>query len=303
MSVYKSEVDFLVIGAQKSGTTALFRYMQGHPELYMPPQKEINFFANEDRFQRGLGWYVGTYFEGADERKLWGEVSPHYMSYGRAPRRIHDAFPHAKLIALLRNPIDRAYSHYRMAVRRGQERRTFGEVITDQRRTLSTLPETETGDDSDYVLAFSRYGLALESYLRYFDREQLLVIFQEDILSRPEENLREVFSFLGVSEAYVPPNLGKKYHVGGVKRFEALERWVENRKTIKRMVKATVGSKNVEAARFWFQQMNVKPLEDQGPSVEDRQLLRETLSEDVDLLQWLFISSAPWPEFERSGKG
>lgn len=299
----KSDIDFLVIGAQKSGTTALFRYMRGHPELYLPPQKEVNFFANEDRFQKGLGWYVETYFGGADERKLWGEVSPHYMSYGRAPRRIHEAFPHVKLIALLRNPIDRAYSHYRMAVRRGQESRTFGEVIADQSRASSTLPETETGDDSEYVLAFSRYGRALESYLRYFDKEQVLVIFQEDILSRPGENLREVFSFLGVSGAYTPPNLGKKYHVGGVKRFEALERWVENRKTTKRMVKATLGPKNVEAARFWFQQMNVKPHENQGPSAEDRRLLVDTLSEDVDLLKRLFASGAPWPEFELSMEG
>lgn len=299
----KSDIDFLVIGAQKSGTTALFRYMRGHPELYLPPQKEINFFANEYRFRKGLGWYMGTYFGGADERKLWGEASPHYMSYGSAPRRIHEAFPHVKLIALLRNPIDRAYSHYRMAVRRGQESRTFGEVIADQSRAFSALPETETGDDSDYVLAFSHYGLALQSYLRYFDGEQVLVIFQEDILSRPEENLREVFNFLGVSETYTPPNLGKKYHVGGVKRFEALEHWVENRKTIKRTVKAIVGSKNVEAARFWFQQMNVKSLEDQGPSVEDRRLLTEILAEDVDLLKRLFASSVPWPEFEHSREG
>jgi hypothetical protein len=273
--------------------------MEGHPQLYLPPQKEINFFANEDRFRKGLGWYIETYFEGADESKLWGEISPHYMGYGCAPGRIFEAFPHARLIALLRNPIDRSYSHYRMATRREEEGRAFREVIVDQSLAASGLPKTETGDDSKYVLGFSRYGLVLESYLRYFGREQMLVLFQEDLLSQPEEKLREVFSFLRVDESYVPSNLGKRYHVGGVKRFGALERWIENRRILKRVVKTTVGSKNVEAARFWFQQMNVKPVEDEGPSEADRQLVREELYEDVALLKHLFGLKTPWPEFER----
>jgi len=109
----KRNVDFLVIGAQKSGTTSLFKYLQRHPELYLPPSKEINFFVNASKFPRGLDWYIETYFRGADEDKLWGEVCPSYIGYTSAPANIYANCPDVKLVAILRNPIDRAYSHYR----------------------------------------------------------------------------------------------------------------------------------------------------------------------------------------------
>lgn len=295
----KENIDFLVIGAQKSGTTSLFKYMQEHPSLYLPLQKEINFFANEDRFRRGVGWYIENYFAGADERKLWGEVSPHYMQYRCAAARIHAAFPDIKLIAILRNPIDRAYSHYRMSVRRGEETRPFEQVISDRENSPLSVPETEIGDDSPYILGFGFYGRVLENYLRYFDREQVLILFQEDLLGKPEETVRRLFAFLEVDDSYRPPNLGRGYHQGGVTRFSGLEDWIERRRLLKGVAKRLVRSRrDVEAIRFWFKQLNVKAVEARGPSNDERRSLKNVFEKDVALLAKLFAIKTPWPEFE-----
>jgi len=294
----KTAVDFLVIGASKSGTTALFRHMRKHSELYLPAQKEINFFSNKDRFSRGVGWYIETYFGGADERKLWGEVSPQYMMYGSAPARIYHSFPHVKLVAILRNPIDRVYAHYRMEVSSMKEDRTFSQVIAEQSRFPPELPDNETGDDSDYLVSSSRYGRALGSYLRYFEKEQILVLFQEDFLNSPADTMQRLFSFLGVDASYMPPNLGKKYNVAGTRWFPDLEQWIENRRAPKKVAKSVLGPKRVEAARFWFRQQNVKPVEYEGPPIADRQILKGLFDQDVDLLKQLFSLRTPWPEFE-----
>ncbi len=300
----KENIDFLVIGAQKSGTTSLFKYLQHHPELYLPPQKEVNFFVNANKFPRGIEWYIQTYFSGADEDKLWGEVCPAYMGYSAAPAHIHAVCPNAKLVAILRNPIDRAYSHYRMVVRRGTESRPFRRVIEERLSSHVEVPQTKvvSADDSPFLLEFSLYGKSLERYLRYFEREQLLVLFQEDLAAHPEKLLKELFSFLGVDHTYRPANLGRKYHMGGDKRLPWLDEWLRGRKLLKKVIRKTLVSKrNIETARFWFSQANIKPVRSEGPSLEDRRFLREALEDDVALLKGLFSVDTPWPEFENSG--
>ena len=299
----KDSLDFLVIGAEKAGTTALFSYMWQHPELYLPYQKEINFFADEDRFDRGVSWYMETYFSGADESKLWGEASPQYMGYTRAPARIKAAFPEIKLVSVLRNPIDRAYSHYRMAARRGTETRPFTEVVAERLEYLSEPPRSGGEDDSPYLLNFSLYGKTLERYLQYFDREQILVLFQEDLLNDPRAVLAGLFAFLGVDTAYVPPNLGKKYHVGGTQRIPGLRGWIQRQTVLKKVArKALLSERNVEVVKFWIEVLNVKPVEDEGLSSDERRFLREIFREDVALLRRTFSIATPWADFEHPEK-
>jgi hypothetical protein len=220
------------------------------------------------------------------------------MMYGCAPRRIYHSLPHVKLVAILRNPIDRVYAHYLMEVSSGMEDRPFSQVIAEQSRFSPELPDNEIGDDSDFLVSSSRYGRALEPYLRYFGKEQMLILFQEDFLNSPADTLQRLFSFLGVDASYVPPNLGKQYNVAGTRRFPDLEQWIENRRVPKKVAKAVLGPKRVEAARFWFRQQNVKPVEYEGAPIADRQTLKGLFDQDVDLLKQLFSLRTPWPEFE-----
>jgi Sulfotransferase family len=131
-------LDFLVIGAQRSGTTSLWRHLASHPQVHIPPSKEAPFFSHDRPFARGLAWYLGEFFADADPRRRWGTVSPHYMmgspdaDVPEVARRIHATVPQARLIAILRDPIERAQSHHRMVVHRGRETRGFEEAALQQ---------------------------------------------------------------------------------------------------------------------------------------------------------------------------
>ena len=98
----KEAIEFCLIGAQKSATTSLFKYLAIHPDIYMPPEKETNFFSNDTNYSQGGKWFISQYFRSADESKKWGEASPNYMCYDYVPARIHKIFPKIKLIAILK---------------------------------------------------------------------------------------------------------------------------------------------------------------------------------------------------------
>ena len=131
---------FLVIGAQRAGTSLLHQILLGHPEVYVPRErKEVHYF---DRyFERGVAWYEG-YFPAADAARSYraiGEITPDYLATEEAPARIHALLPACRLIAILRNPVDRAYSWYQHARRSRNERRDFGIFVQEPHRLLEGL--------------------------------------------------------------------------------------------------------------------------------------------------------------------
>ena len=160
----KTKLDFIIIGAQKAGTTSLFRYLNEHPNIYMPPGKENPFFSDNETFARGWAWYINEYYNEAPAERVWGKATPPYMTYPGVPGRIRRILPDVKLIALLRNPLERAYSHYRMCVLRNLETRSFEEAV-------STLLEPETLEESrrnpsetNSYITSGEYGRILKTY-------------------------------------------------------------------------------------------------------------------------------------------
>jgi hypothetical protein len=124
MPVADRPPDFVVIGAAKSGTTALYHQLRHHHGLYLPPSKEAPFFTKDDVYRRGWEAHLAEPFTAAPPDLLWGTVTPRYRDLG-IPARMHEAMPDARLIALLREPVARVYSKYRLLVRRGRERRSL----------------------------------------------------------------------------------------------------------------------------------------------------------------------------------
>src|SRR5690242_16005313 len=129
----KRPLDFIVIGAQKAGTTSLFEYMRTHPQLYLPPGKEEQFFTAENVFKEGWKRYMDRVFYGAPEDSLWGTATPQYMSGGvwqngdqidpgplapetLVPKRIHKMMPNCRIFAVLRDPVERCFSHYQLLI-------------------------------------------------------------------------------------------------------------------------------------------------------------------------------------------
>jgi len=183
--------NFVIIGAMRSGSTSLYKYLQDHPQVFMP-RKEIHFF--DRRWDRGLDWYRSR-FEGYAGQPAVGEATPTYLAEPEALDRMAATIPDARLVAILRDPVERAYSHYWMEHVRGRDGRTFEEAVAD--------------DTSDY-LARGRYLPQLQDVCERFPRERLSVVLLDDLRASPGPTYGEVCGFLGVDGGFRPPRLGER---------------------------------------------------------------------------------------------
>jgi hypothetical protein len=218
MTVEERLPDFLIIGTMKSGTTTLFRWLELHPSIAMPETKEPNFFTHNH--EKGLDWYRSL-FPRRRENVLSGEASVSYSAPDQsraAARLIQEYLPEAKLICVLRDPLDRARSHYRHQVQRGKEQRSFDEA---------------TGDISSPYVQYSLYGSCLEPFLGGFEiGRQLMILRFEDLVQKPFAGWHSTLDFLELRAA-VPP--GTAYNVSGTKsQFTPLMRMAWRRKWVRR---------------------------------------------------------------------
>ncbi len=203
--------NFMIVGAQKAGTTALASFLSKHPDVFTMPEKEAHFFSNDAFFSEGKANYTGYHllFKQYAGEKAVGEATPNYMFNPKAGERLRDYNPGLKLILLLRHPVDRAYSQYMMNVDRKKETLSFSEAIHEERtRLFAALGDFEMGI-SPYVLYSyvnrGYYMAQIKNLLRYFPREQMLFLRNEDLLEKHEETLLQVYDFLGVAPIYLPP--------------------------------------------------------------------------------------------------
>jgi hypothetical protein len=189
--------DFLIIGAPRSGTSSLYEMLAKHPGIFMAPIKEPHYFSSFDfpfpeneilHITKDKAAYEKL-FDGAGSR-LRGEASSYYLADPAAPAKIKAYNPTMKLIALLRDPIDRAYSHYLLYERRGEQKESF----YDQVQRL-----IEGGGDPVYdIVGLGNYGDQLTRYHELFSRGQLLVVPFDDLVQKPVETLCAILTFLGV---------------------------------------------------------------------------------------------------------
>jgi len=202
---------FLVIGAQKAGTTALYAYLRQHPAITGPSWKEVSFF--DRHYARGEAWYRGNFPNSLRARgDLVGEASPSYLFHPLAPERVTGLVPDAKLIALVRNPVDRAYSHYQHEVALDREPLSFEDALAAEEERLRGEEDHMLADPAYFSHAWWNYtyrarGLyadQLERWLAVFPREQLLIVPTDDLAADPGATYARVLEFLGA----VPHRLG-----------------------------------------------------------------------------------------------
>ncbi len=190
-------IDFIGLGAQKSGTSWAYTCLYEHPLVCMPV-KEIHFFSRP-RYAEGISWYEAQ-FKNCAEGKLRGEWSTSYLYSKEAPERIKQHYPNAKLLAILRNPVDRAYSQYRNAVRAGEISKT------------TTFDEYSRAEKS--VWDQGLYTQQLSRYYRHFPKEQILVLIYEDIKKDPVAFMRRIHEFLGITPDFVASMVHTEVNVG-----------------------------------------------------------------------------------------
>jgi hypothetical protein len=209
--------NFFIAGTMRSGTTSLTRYLDVHPEVFIAPQKEIHFF--DLNYSKGLDWYRRN-FSTAEKEHAIGDATPSYMYLEDAVARMAQAVPDGRLIALLRHPVDRAYSHYWLRRSLGVEKVDFLDAVRAEPKRLALGdPRRECP-----YLDMSRYVHQLRRLSRYFPRESVHVVIFEELKQNPEIVYRDVCRFLGVDESFVPPNLGQVVNASVSYRWLALQR-------------------------------------------------------------------------------
>ena len=199
--------DFVIIGVKKGGTTFLYHLLNQHPLVEPAAAKELYFFGN--LFDKGVEWYRSCFPAPRlkyGRKTITGEATP-YMYNRRAAKRMAGIIPQARLIALLRNPVDRAYSDFQQGVRKGRETRSFEEAVgLKKARSVGREEETPEAevrpaleDNSEYI-SRSIYVDQLQYWSEFFDKKQLLVLKSEEFFERPQETLKVVLDFLDLPE-------------------------------------------------------------------------------------------------------
>ncbi|HLL49610.1 MAG TPA: sulfotransferase domain-containing protein, partial [Thermomicrobiales bacterium] len=197
--------DFVIIGTQRGGTTSLHTYLGDHPQVETPATKELHFIT--DRHERGLDWYLGQFPAELDADAITGEATPYALFHPQAPRRLRVIAPAARLIALLRNPVDRAYSHYLLERSGGHETLDFAAALDAEQERLdgeeARLVREPTYASATHkhasYMARGDYARQLERWFAVFLKEQILVIRSEDLYERSAETFARVTQFLGIN--------------------------------------------------------------------------------------------------------
>lgn len=243
---------FVIIGAAKAGTTALYWYLADHPEVFMSPVKETNYFAfglDEDgrplygdpelhRFPiRSFAEYEAL-FAGSDGAVAVGEASPIYLECPQSAARIREVVPGARIVCFLREPVDRAYSDYLMYLRARGRR-------LDPDRDLT--PDAPWARPGSHWMQISRYHEALSRYYERFPREQIDVFLFDDLKTDAAACVRAVFAALGVDPAFTP-DLQTPHNIGGLPASRTLERILTSR-SVRRVVEPWIPRRVSDAVR------------------------------------------------------
>ncbi len=187
--------NFIIAGAEKSGTSSLVFYLMEHEDVYIPVFRELHFFDDETSFSKGVEWYTDC-FAARGNQKVTGECTPLYMFSEGAAQRISGLFPDMRLIFILRNPVDRAYSNYWHQVRGGREALTFAEGLEREEERISK------GALARRTYAYLNKGFYYRQLRRFadcFPMDKVLVLKFEDLKRSPQKTLNAVYGFLGVA--------------------------------------------------------------------------------------------------------
>ncbi|HEX4799413.1 MAG TPA: sulfotransferase domain-containing protein [Candidatus Paceibacterota bacterium] len=200
-------IDFIGIGAQRTGTSWVYACLYEHPDI-CAPVKEIHFFSRP-RYAEGLAWYE-AHFKRCGEGKKKGEFSTSYLYDEHTPARIHQSYPETKIVAILRNPIARAYSQYGNDIKAG------------------TIPETCSFEEhyrtDKSVLEQGRYAEQLKRYEALFPHTHMLVLIHEDARKDPQAYIQSIYRFLEVDDTFVPSMLYDTINNTRVPKYIGVER-------------------------------------------------------------------------------
>ncbi len=268
--------NFLGVGAQKSGTTTLYDILKNHPDIYLPRHKEAHFFDSDRKYKKGLSFYEKRYFSEWNGESAVGEITPIYMYLEYVPKRIYESLgPDVKLIFILRNPVDRAYSHYWMTYRRGLENESFEKAIELEAKRL------KDGGRSKYDYSYvsrGMYAKQIKNFLRYFSMDNFLILIFEDFVKDIPGFYQKICRFLGVNPELNIPESSVRSNPARISKLRFLQRLIRNRK----ITKIIFPHKKLRRfIRRKFEEWNLEPFKPPRMPDETRKKLLEIFLPDI----------------------
>lgn len=285
--------DFLVIGAARSGTTALYNYLNQHPDIFMPKTKEPNFFAYEDcqlnvkgpgadfinNSVTDMSRYKALFSEAGG--RITGEASPLYLYEPRAPKRIFHHAPRVKMVAILRNPVEQAYSHFMYATRL---------LVEDEPDFVNALHREEERLEKGWqplfgYSSFPRYGEQLQRYFDLFAKEQFFISTYEEFEDSPQQTISAIFEHIGV-DADFTPDISYRPNAGGVPKSQLFQDFLIKPNAITGLIAKVIPLETRSKIRDHLVARNLSK-KDEGMPKEAREILVSRLEDDVTKLSKL----------------
>lgn len=299
--------NFLIIGAAKSGTTSLWAYLRQHPQIFLSSNKEPNFFVFEgmklppfvgpaeakilyDRLYKYSVTELKTYrylFRNVSSETAIGEASVRYLYFPQAAERIKQYIPDVKTISILRNPIDRLYSHYLMMKAEYRlEPLNLAEALDREEERI----QNNWGWDWHYVKV-GMYYEQIKRYLELFSKEQVKIFLYEDFCSQPLKVVREIYQYLGVDDEFVPNISNRKKQSYWPKSFE-IDRLLNEPNPLRTFFEKTLPKEQFNKAIRYGTRLNsakIPPM-----PIEIRENLKKVFREDILKLQDLIQRELSW---------
>ncbi len=289
--------NFLVVGAPKAGTTSMHRYLREHPDIYVADHKGLHYFTYPDLaahvagpgdsaaiqgFCQTLEEYT-VHYSAVESQSAIGDNSPSYLYYANCIPRIQQTLGNqVRIIAMVRNPIDRAFSNYQHLVRSQRETLSFYDaLLAEEERAYN-----HWGDFWRYT-GHSLYAAKIGAYIEAFGRERMMVIVHDQLASDPLGVVRSVYRFLGVDDQVVPANIGIVYNRGGSVSnplLGLLERPAGWKTTAKSLLPRTLYRRLRDTKDAWVERSKVNTTRPDDRSVA---LLQEHFRDDIDEMERL----------------
>lgn len=283
--------NFLCVGAPKSGTTTLYDILKEHSDIYLSEFKEPRFFDLNKNYKYGLQWYKNEYFNNYCNETAIGEFTPTYLASNEAPKRILESLgKNVKLIFLLRNPVDRAYSQYLHRVRDGIENEGFINALSLENNRLKQY----LAEDDQISFIYHSYiyqGLYfkhIRKYLDNFDRNNMFfIVFEEDFILNKQKMITEILTFLNVKS--IPLDLSLHSNPAAVTRFRLIRNMLNKdffiKQSVNKLIKSTLIKQKINNKLRSFL---IKPKQPPKISDQDRVYIYQTyFQKDVIKLEKL----------------
>ncbi len=262
--------NFIIAGAEKSGTSSLSFYLSEHPDIYVPAVKEQHFFDKKENYKKGLDWYQKQ-FDGWNGEKAAGECTPFYMYDEECPLKIIKGFPEIKIIFILRNPVDRAYSNYWHQVQGGKELHCFETALKIEKKRIK---KSRYHNFTYSYIQKGFYSVQIERFLKFFKADQILILKFEELKNNPQKVMNKMYSFLGVEL------IENQNNIGNVKNKSVLPASKLVQFAAREVFGKTILFKAIAKANLIFGEKEYPPMKE-----DTRKMLVDFYSKDVEKLE------------------